>query len=62
MLSYSLRKKPSRRYYHLQEIFSLPQDYREIEERNISIEEENSLINSIVIQAEQISDDLLLNM
>ncbi|EKE30242.1 MAG: hypothetical protein ACD_2C00018G0005 [uncultured bacterium (gcode 4)] len=56
------RWKISRRYNYLQEIFCLAKDYREPKDGILNIEDENQLMKSMIIHAEFISDELLLEL
>lgn len=59
----SLKWKPARRFYYLQEILSDKEDYLELEiETKISPEKESQLIKQIIINPLKISNKLLENL
>ncbi len=58
----SLRKKPSKKIYYIQEMFSLPSDYFELEDEDINPSKENKLLNYLIINPAFIKDEFLISI
>lgn len=60
-LESAIRQKPSRRFYHFQELFCDYRDYRELDD-TISLSKENNEIKNIIIHPDKLSIQFLIEL